>query len=105
MAVLGRGDPYVQLVYGDADQRPDGGIVDADVRVSDASVGFTVDTSTFPADTPPARNFEWEASSLGLGDRPNLQYADCAPEITDHVTYPRGRMVPIGPPELRRGTC
>lgn len=102
MAVLGRGAPYVRLVYPGADERPDRGIVDADIRVSDTKVGFTVDTSTFPAATPPARDFEWEASSLGFGDRPSLQYSDCAPEPTQHVTYPGGRTVPI---ELSRGTC
>ena len=102
MAVLGHGAPYLQLVYPGADQRPDRGIVDADLRVSDTNVGFRVDTSTFPAATPPARDFEWEASSLGLGNRPNLQYSDCAPEPTRHVAYPGGRMVRIG---LSRGTC
>ena len=102
MAVLGRGAPYVQLVYPGADQRADGGRVDADIGVRDTQVRFRVNTSTFPAATPPAQDFEWEASSIGLGDRPNLQYSDCAPETTHHIAYPGGQMVRI---ELGRGTC
>ena len=102
MAVLGHGAPYVKLGYPGADERSDGGIVDADVRVSGTNVGFRLDTSTFPSWTPPAGDFDWEASSLGFGDQPNLQYSDCAPETTGHVAYPGGRIVRI---ELSRGTC
>jgi hypothetical protein len=101
-ALLAGGRRYVQLAYPGADDRPDRGVIPADIAISGNRVSLLVDTGTLPDWTPPADGSEWEASTIGFGDRPGLQYYDCAPERTQHVTYPAGRLVEFG---NGRGSC
>ncbi len=101
-AFLHGGQRYVQLGYPGADQRPDRGLIQGDVRVSANVVTLIMDTGTLPPWTPPASSSEWEASTLGLGDQPNLQYVDCAPERTEHIAYPGGQLVKF---DNGRGSC
>ncbi|HEX8051618.1 MAG TPA: hypothetical protein VF517_01400 [Thermoleophilaceae bacterium] len=96
------GEWTVELGYPGADERADRGIVDADVEVRGNRVSLVMDTRTLPEATPPASGSEWEASTLGVGDSPNLQYVDCAPESTQHITYPGGELVSFG---NGRGSC
>jgi hypothetical protein len=91
-AVPGDGERYVQLEYPTSDERPDGGRVKATIGVRGKRVSLRMDTGTFP-DWAPLGDFEWEASSLGIGNRRGLQYTDCAPESTQHIAYPSGRLV------------
>jgi len=91
-AVLDNGERYVDLGYPGADDRPDRGHVKADIQTSDNGVSLVMNTKTLP-DWAPLGDFEWEASSLGIGNRPGLQYMDCAPTGGEHVAYPSGRLV------------
>jgi hypothetical protein len=94
-AMVNGGQRYVQLGYPGADERSDRGLINADIGVRANQVSLVMDTATLPDWTPPVTDFEWQASTLGFGDRPGLQYGDCAPERTQHVAYPSGRLVQL----------